>query len=82
MSSHKGRDIIPGQPELLREARGNLSQAELAKRVGTGQGTISALEGGTRAPSARMVWLIAYALGVPVGALFPPREQPRKKSEK
>lgn len=67
----KGRDLIPGQAELIRTARGNITQAELGERAGTGQSAISAIERGDRAPSARVIWEIAAALGCSIESLFP-----------
>lgn len=79
------RDIVPETPGRLRELREHygLTSAELARLAGTGQGTVSAIETASRAPSWRLVCRLADALGVPTDALRQPRGSPiprRKKS--
>lgn len=51
--------------ELVYNARtaGGLSQTELARRAGTRQGVISAIENGAQAPGGIMLARIAHALG-------------------
>lgn len=51
--------------ELVYNARAaaGLSQTELARRAGTRQAVISAIENGTQAPGGVMVSRIAHALG-------------------
>lgn len=51
--------------ELLREARlaAGLTQAQLAARSATSQATLSAYEGGTKAPSATTLARILAAVG-------------------
>lgn len=51
--------------ELVYNARtrGGLSQAELARRAGTRQTVISAIENGAQAPGGVMLARIAHALG-------------------
>lgn len=53
-------------PERLRALRveRDLTQADLARRVGVAQPMISRLESGTAAPSVRMLQKLAQALGV------------------
>lgn len=51
----------------LRDAK-SLSQAELARRAGVSQRTISYLETGERAPSARVLFRLAKVLDVPPDA--------------
>lgn len=53
----------------VREAVG-LTQAELARRTGLSQSTLSTAEGGASNPRADTLRLVAHALGVPVGAFF------------
>jgi putative transcriptional regulator len=52
----------------LKELRAgkNLSQAELARQAKVSQRTISYLETGDRAPSARVLFRLAKALDVPL----------------
>lgn len=52
----------------LRKQRG-LSQAQLARKVRTGQAAISFWETGEREPKEETVKRVAKALGVSVGAL-------------
>ena len=55
--------------ERLRHAReiNKLTQVELAKRIGSRQGTIAMIEKGAREPSDEMLSKIASATGFPVG---------------
>lgn len=50
--------------------RDRLSQAALAKMVGTEQSTISNLEAGVRWPSSELAVKLAEALGVKVASLW------------
>ena len=50
--------------------RRELTQAQLAEKVGVHKMTISRLERGDRQPSMRMLQRLAKALGVPVTALL------------
>lgn len=54
---------------LAREARG-LTQADLAKRAEIGQGTLSKLEAGLKAPAENTVSLLADTLGFPTSFMF------------
>lgn len=56
----------------LRElrARHNLTQEELALRVGVSRQTINALERGRYNPSVQVALLLAQELGEPVEAIF------------
>ena len=58
----KERILFGNHIKELRKAKG-MSQAELAKRVGTTQNTISSLETGQYSPSAYLSGLICRALG-------------------
>lgn len=44
----------------------NMTQAELAKKAGTGQAVISRLEGGNARPSISLLQRIASALNTPI----------------
>src|SRR5690606_14489545 len=55
----------------VRAERG-LSQAELARRVGTSPAHLNKLEAGGKAPTIVTVEALARALGVGVADLFPP----------
>ena len=54
----------------LRFARGEMTQAELADRVGVTRQTIIAVEQGRYSPSLEMAFEIAHALGVPLDQVF------------
>ena len=51
-------------------ARLNLTQAELATRVGVSRKTINTVENGVFTPSATLALKLARALGVPVEKIF------------
>ncbi len=54
----------------LRFANGEMTQAELADRVGATRQTIIAIEQGRYSPTLEMAFRIARALGVPLDAVF------------
>ena len=54
----------------LRFANGEMTQAELAERVGVTRQTIIAIEQGRYSPSLEMAFRIADALGVPLDQVF------------
>lgn len=54
----------------LRFAADEMTQAELAAAVGVTRQTINAIERGKYAPSLDVAFLIAGALGVPLGEVF------------
>lgn len=54
----------------LRFARGEMTQAELADRIGVTRQTVIAIEQGRYSPSLEMAFQIANALGVPLDAVF------------
>lgn len=54
----------------LRFAQGELTQAELADRVGVTRQTIIAIEQGKYSPSLEVAFQIAHALGVPLDEVF------------
>jgi transcriptional regulator with XRE-family HTH domain len=59
-----------------------LSQEELAARIGVEQGYVSRLEAGKRNPTIVTIWHAAEALGVGPAALFRARAQPSKSTAK
>jgi len=65
----------------LRFAHGEMTQAELAERVGVTRQTIIAIEQGRYSPSLEMAFQIARAFGAPLDDVFQypvtPEEQPR-----
>jgi len=66
---------------MLIEARtrARLSQAELAKRMGTSQSTIARLESGTAKPSLSTLERFAQATGTRVRVSIEPTEKSRKR---
>lgn len=54
----------------LRFAAGEMTQAELAEKVGASRQTIIAIEQGRYSPSLEMAFQIAHALGAPLEAVF------------
>ncbi len=53
-----------------REAKGSLTQQQLADRIGTTKGTISRWENGERDPPLSALYALAEALGIDAGDLF------------
>lgn len=54
----------------LREEHGEMTQAELADRVGVTRQTIIAIEQGKYSPSLEMAFQIAQVFGVGIDAVF------------
>jgi len=54
----------------LRFARGEMTQAHLAQRIGVTRQTIIAIEQGRYSPSLEMAFEIARTLGVPLEDVF------------
>ena len=54
----------------LRFAHGELTQADLATRIGVTRQTIIAIEQGRYSPSLEMAFQIAHAFGVPLDEVF------------
>lgn len=54
----------------LRFARGEMTQADLADRVGVTRQTIIAIEQGRYSPSLEMAFQIARVFGVPLDQVF------------
>ncbi|MFD9948346.1 helix-turn-helix transcriptional regulator [Nonomuraea sp. NPDC059023] len=54
----------------LRFARGEMTQADLAERVGVTRQTVIAIEQGRYSPSLEMAFKIARALGVKLDDVF------------
>ena len=54
----------------LRFAHGEMTQAELAERVGVTRQTIIAIEQGRYSPSLEMAFQIAHAFKVPLDEVF------------
>lgn len=54
----------------LRFANGEMTQAELANRIGVTRQTVIAIEQGRYSPSLEMAFRIAQAFGVPLEEVF------------
>ena len=55
---------------VLRFAHGEMTQAELADRIGVTRQTVIAIEQGRYSPSLEMAFQIAHVFGVPLDAVF------------
>ncbi|WP_084106474.1 helix-turn-helix transcriptional regulator [Demequina sp. NBRC 110056] len=61
----------------LRFAHGEMTQADLAERIGVTRQTVIAIEQGRYSPSLEMAFQIARAFGVPLDDVFQyPEEDP------
>jgi len=61
---------ITNSIRALRFARGEMTQAQLAERVGVTRQTIIAIEQGRYSPSLEVAFQIAHALDVPLDQVF------------
>lgn len=64
------RDVRRTWGQRIRQRRGDMSQTELARRIGRTQGTVSRIEVGAVSLTDELKLRIAQALGCPVGELF------------
>ncbi len=72
---------VTNEIRRLRFAHGEMTQAELAEKVGVTRQTIIAIEQGRYSPTLEMAFQIARAFGVPLDDVFQypatTKEQPR-----
>ncbi|WP_203231386.1 helix-turn-helix transcriptional regulator [Nocardioides caldifontis] len=61
---------VTNRIRTLRFARGEMTQAELAERIGVTRQTVIAVEQGKYSPSLEMAFRIARALEVPLDDVF------------
>ncbi len=61
---------VTNRIRALRFANAEMTQAELADRVGVTRQTVIAIEQGRYSPSLEVAFQIARALGVPLEAVF------------
>ena len=61
---------ISNQIRRLRFEHGEMTQAELAERIGMTRQTIAAIEAGKYSPSLEAAFRIAQVFGVPLEAVF------------
>ena len=71
------RRLVGGNVKRLR-IKADISQAELAERMGVDRAYVSGLEQGVRNPTIVTLWHVAEALGVKVRAFFDERSTSRK----
>lgn len=69
---------ITNQIRALRFANGEMTQAELAQRIGVTRQTVIAIEQGRYSPSLETAFQIAHVFGVPLDDVFsyPDQEGP------
>jgi putative transcriptional regulator len=67
--------VIRNQIRTLRQARGDLTQEQLAKACGVTRQTIIALEAGRYSPSLELAFKLSLALGSTLDALFQYEEE-------
>jgi putative transcriptional regulator len=61
---------IANQMRRLRFDHGEMTQAELAERIGMTRQTVAAIEAGKYSPSLEAAFRIAEVFGVPLGQVF------------
>jgi putative transcriptional regulator len=64
------KSSITNHVRRIRLARTDLTQAELAKRIGATRQTVIALESGRYSPSLELAFRLAHVLGEPIDELF------------
>lgn len=65
---NKGR--VLNQIRSLRFQQGEMTQQELAERIGVTRQTVNAIEGGKYSPSLEVAFRIARVFGQPLEAVF------------
>jgi putative transcriptional regulator len=65
-----GSDRLSNNIRRLRFENGQMTQQQLADKVGVTRQTIIATEAGKYAPSLPLAFKIAHAFGVPIDAVF------------
>lgn len=65
-----GKTRITNHIRRLRFEAGEMTQGELAKRIGVSRQTLNAIEGGKYAPSLEVAFRIARVFGREVGEVF------------
>ncbi|MGQ0586134.1 MAG: helix-turn-helix transcriptional regulator [Gammaproteobacteria bacterium] len=66
----KGEGRISNQVRELRARHGDMTQQELADRVGVTRQTVIAIEGNKYSPSLEVAFKIARAFGAPLERVF------------
>ena len=65
-----GKTPISNRVRVLRAEHGDISQGELAERIGMTRQTVAAIEKGKYAPSLEAAFRIAAVFGVSLGEVF------------
>nr|WP_273652628.1 helix-turn-helix transcriptional regulator [Cellulomonas fimi] len=65
-----GSTRVTNRIRALRFARDEMTQAELARRIGVTRQTVIAIEQGRYSPTLEMAFQIARELGVPLDEVF------------
>ena len=71
----KGGGLITNEIRALRFHQGEMTQQELADRVGVTRQTINVIEGNKYSPSLEVAFRIARVFGVPLERVFQYREE-------
>jgi putative transcriptional regulator len=66
----KSRSFITNRLRPLRFASGEMTQAELAAKIGVTRQTVHAIEHNKYSPSLEVAFRIAYVFGVPLEEVF------------
>lgn len=64
------RVVIQNQIRMLRFARGEMTQQDLADRIGVSRQTVNAIEGGKYSPSLEVAFQIARVFDKPLDDVF------------
>jgi len=72
--------LITNNIRTLRFFAGEMTQLELAERIGASRQTILNIEAGKYTPSLELAFRIADAFGVPIGEVFEHRTSPAAPS--
>ncbi len=73
------RTRVTNAIRALRFARGEMTQAELAERIGVTRQTVIAIEQGRYSPSLEMAFQIARVFGVSLDEVFQYTEHPEER---
>lgn len=71
----KREGFLSNEIRALRFGQGEMTQQELADRVGVTRQTINAIEGNKYSPSLEVAFRIALVFGVPLERVFQYREE-------
>ncbi|MET8139302.1 helix-turn-helix transcriptional regulator [Sphaerisporangium sp. NPDC005288] len=71
---------VTNRIRALRFEHGEMTQAQLAERIGVTRQTILAIEQGRYSPSLEMAFLIARVFGVPLDDVFQYPDSPEEMS--